>query len=649
MGTVKACRVCLQMDVNLCKFRSSSLDEYYKILTGINVEPQTYLKLPMYACYECGKLLLKFYNFRQKCLRALRVLQEILHYSKMITRDGILGVDRDSILLKSTLGVSKNVCNIDINPENENSHTDNEQSQTYPNIPMDNLFFDMDPFDTGPDNDWPSDDDKGEIKSLEAVINQDKAVQSVDLKETKANRKRKSSLKKPEKIIKKEKPMVSVSKKHKIRIRKGKGFITPEDINLPKDADLEFDDNFTVAETTKEEQIEEIKKRQESERYRKAEFKCELCYKCFSNDKLWQMHKERHDESSGVVSCEVCRLRFPSRPALKRHMYSVHSKKFLCKQCPFTAATFNRAKQHMLQHKGVKYKCPHCDEVTNNLNAMLGHVRKRHASDILCRFCGLPFVSRMGLIRHKALMHKDRDEKTEIDDNAEAPHCADCDMKFANKEAFKRHHLTARKHKEASKNTIGCRECGEIFSSAKARREHSSTMHKRTHISKTTPAAWPDKCPLCSEVITSARSLWAHFRMNHPYEDYPRERPFICDVCGVRMRYKKGLEAHMITHLDEKPFKCKYCAKGFNSAGNCATHESSVHSELRPHVCTVCNRAFKKKNTLRCHFMTHTGEKPYRCEICGHAFTQSNSCKSHIRKVHGEQPPKIVSRNNYSH
>ncbi|XP_045512531.1 zinc finger protein 879-like isoform X1 [Pieris brassicae] len=645
MTAVKVCRVCLQMGVNLLKLHSGSLDHFYEIITGICVEQ---IKLPMYACQECALLLKKYYYFRQKCMRALMILKSILQYQDEITERDILKIDREAILLNTTLTLSKNVCDINIDPTKNNIQNDEVEIKTFPNVPLDNLFFDMDPFEAGTDKEWPSDDDfigtKDDDSEDDLIALSKLGVVKVESKSTETQ---KTPMRRPRKTLKKEKPIVSISKQHKIRIRKGKGFITPQDINLPKDIDLKFDDNFTVAETTKEEQIAEIKKRQDSERFRKAEFKCQMCYKCFSNDKLWQMHKERHDLSAGEAECEICKLRF-SRAALKRHMYSVHSKKYLCKQCPFIASTFNRAKQHMLQHKGVKYKCPHCDEVTNNLNAILGHVRKRHASDILCRFCGLPFVSRMGLIRHKALMHRDRDEITEIEDNPEAPHCSECDMKFANEEAFKRHRLTARKHKDATKNTIGCRECGETFANKKDRREHSSIYHKRTHVSKPTPAEWPDKCPLCSEVITSARSLWAHFRMNHPYEEYPRERPFICDVCGMRMRYKKGLEAHMYTHLKEKPFKCLRCGKGFNSAGNLATHHGSVHSDLRPYVCTVCNRAFKKKNTLRCHFMTHTGEKPYRCEICGHAFTQSNSCKSHIRKVHGEQPPKIVSRNNYS-
>lgn len=66
--------------------------------------------------------------------------------------------------MNTSLTLSKNVCDIDIDPTKNNIQNNEVEIKTFPNVPMDNLFFDMHPFDTGPENDWPSDDDANEIK-----------------------------------------------------------------------------------------------------------------------------------------------------------------------------------------------------------------------------------------------------------------------------------------------------------------------------------------------------------------------------------------------------------------------------------------------------------------------------------------------------
>ena len=50
----------------------------------------------------------------------------------------------------------------------------------------------------------------------------------------------------------------------------------------------------------------------------------------------------------------------------------------------------------------------------------------------------------------------------------------------------------------------------------------------------------------------------------------------------------------------------------------------------RPHVCEVCDKAFKLKHHLVEHTRLHSGEKPYCCDGCGKRFRHSGSYSQHM-------------------
>ncbi|XP_047506335.1 zinc finger protein 345-like [Pieris napi] len=645
MGKLKACRICLQMDLRLENIQSNFLGLYYEIITGLNLNEN---ELPGYFCYQCAALLKKFYSFRQKSLKGLEILQGVLETYGKITEDTMRKTEQKNSCSKSGLstfngfsinifpeGVEEDTTVNEMNVSIEASHdfkNDNTALELYDLIkeePCEKLNSDVDESY----EDWLSDDEPLAVhKSIKKKIEKKKIVkeeikeETVELPKTKTAKLKKS---------------IKVNKKPVKLLRKD--VIQPKQIQ-----DFNFESYVDVITLTEEEQKEEISKRKESENYQSAPFKCELCFKVFLDTQTWQHHMKKHDVSSGRVQCEICKLRFKSQHCLNKHIMC-HAKKYKCKYCPYISRNTTQAWNHVFWHQGVTYKCPHCDEQFSQWTSYLSHVRIKHPSDYICPHCGYSFVSQHGLNMHKSLMHRGVADLNE--ENKDLPFCSSCDMKFASEEAHKRHLVTAKKHILDSEKKNGCRECGEKFSSIDELRVHSRTAHthkacdallqryKRNSDSRT----WPTKCPHCSEEIANARQYWSHFRRNHPDEVYPVEKKYICDICGKSFRGNAFLTYHKRIHTGEKPFKCKQCDKRFFNRTNLLMHEKT-HSEQRPYICCVCGKGFKSKGALDRHFRCHTGDRPYKCELCGKAFAQSNSCKVHVHTVHLKQPSPYISR-----
>lgn len=138
-------------------------------------------------------------------------------------------------------------------------------------------------------------------------------------------------------------------------------------------------------------------------------------------------------------------------------------------------------------------------------------------------------------------------------------------------------------------------------------------------------------CRQCTYVTKEMTKMTVHLH-KHTGE------PFLCHLCPAAFPKKDGLKRHLQTHTGERPFSCVYCSASFAQKGHLNGH-LRTHTGERPFSCAHCKSSFKLKATLKDHMHTHTGERPFFCMHCGYSFTQKGSLNRHFLLCSARKKP----------
>ncbi|XP_060808364.1 zinc finger protein 708 [Amyelois transitella] len=643
-ASLKACRICLAVDVKLFSIKKYNLEEAYETLTGLSLNTEE--RLPQKLCAECAQRLYNCGNFRTKSLRANSLMMKIIDKHNNLSLENIKSINRNNNRLASNLVTTQfepNHCDLHVEfdetavpkPLDVDVDIKTEDDEIYMNDGDAKIDF-AENFDVK--NDSSTDSAKVETENETAddgidADNDDNYIQddystddTLPLKKCKEKQKvKKKSVKKVNKKAEDVQPKID---------RRRKPFLN-DDLN---------ETLFTITDLTFEEQVAEILKRRESANYKNSVFKCAECFKGFLDEEAYNSHMTRHSVEFGEYQCDICKTHFKHPHALRKHITAHHTQRFNCNQCPYETTHRQTARLHERWHKGTKYKCPHCQDEFVKFTTYMGHIRIKHPSDFVCQLCGYSFVSEKGIQLHKKLKHR----LDEVQIPEDGPFCELCNVRFVSAEALKRHISVSARHntsdengREANKPKKGRKSKDAKERGARAREKEDEEEDKQ-YAGQLRKAEGPIPCEQCGLQLEDSRAYHGHFRRMHPDKNrtnYPSMKsPCMCEVCGRMFQSYALLKDHTWVHTGERPFKCESCGKAFRMKQRLVAHRRVHSADKLTYGCALCGKQFSTHSNRQRHMFIHTGLKPFKCEMCGKGFKHASEKRAHITYVHLKKP-----------
>ena len=151
----------------------------------------------------------------------------------------------------------------------------------------------------------------------------------------------------------------------------------------------------------------------------------------------------------------------------------------------------------------------------------------------------------------------------------------------------------------------------------------------------------PYTCKICKKGFPRMTNLKRHIDSVHE-----GKKPYKCQRCDANFGQKSGMKKHLkVVHDEENP------VSGFDYLIELSVNDKEIppkehiesdHDGQKPFICTVCQKRFTTKLNLKVHIETvHEGKKPFECPICKKSFTQKNAMTRHINSLHEEIDEKL--------
>ena len=86
-----------------------------------------------------------------------------------------------------------------------------------------------------------------------------------------------------------------------------------------------------------------------------------------------------------------------------------------------------------------------------------------------------------------------------------------------------------------------------------------------------------------------------------------------------------------------RPYLCTVCDKRFTQKGSLKRHKR-LHSRGELYSCTQCEKRFSTQRYLKIHMNVHSSK--YKCNECGKSFNSNQSLTVHLSLIHISEPTR---------
>lgn len=158
----------------------------------------------------------------------------------------------------------------------------------------------------------------------------------------------------------------------------------------------------------------------------------------------------------------------------------------------------------------------------------------------------------------------------------------------------------------------------------------------RMHIEKVHNNSDSAVCDICARFFKCSKSYERHYQVVHTNIDHRVQ----CDLCKKWFKHLDTLKDHIRRHYAASA-TCKHCGRVSTNKKSLRVHIRNVHADVDSSVkkrnefpCTVCEKLFKKKQTLRVSGrMMNISIRTYKFEFNGFCYIAGAHDPAHGRSV----------------
>lgn len=148
--------------------------------------------------------------------------------------------------------------------------------------------------------------------------------------------------------------------------------------------------------------------------------------------------------------------------------------------------------------------------------------------------------------------------------------------------------------------------------------------------------------PTRNKRLTTKNRQPSHLKSRSKINKQGQKPTSECGICQKTFKRNDSLVRHMFIHTGEKPYECKDCGKTFRQRSALKRHRLYHHtSDDNKLKCTECDKAFSTLHYFRQHLNIHNGVR-FPCTMCNKSFSAQGTLKTHLQ-LHNDMNKSYVT------